>query len=149
MSLQLKCKCHSGWGTLICSLLSIRCAVGAQMERGEGAGRRQEETVGSEVRWSWGAGPLQDSLEEFLRTNFFFPWGSWSLPGLLGSGGIHAGLPQRRSHQEGAGGAPAPPEVRFPRLLALLFLGPHATTSPPLCHGNAQLDSAIGLTELS
>lgn len=123
------------------------------MERVRGRGGGRERAVGSvgvQV-WSWGAGPLQDHFRGISKNKLFFflrvPGPSWT-PGVRG---IHAGLPQRRSHQEGAGGAPAPPRGEVSSSAgASVPWSPPATTSPPsLPWECSTLDSAIGLTELS
>ena len=102
---------------------------------------------------SAGSFPTQDGrtvLGEFLRTNFFFlrvPGPSWT-PGVRD---IHAGLRQRGSRQEGAGGALAPPrgEVCLSAGTSVPLPPPASTSPASLPWECSALDSAMGLTELS
>ena len=93
------------------------------------------------------AGPFQGN---FYEQTFFFlrvPGPSWT-PGVRD---IHAGLRQRGSRQEGAGGALAPPrgEVSSSAGTSVPQPPPASTSPASLPWECSALDSAMGLTELS
>ena len=112
------------------------------MERVRGRGGGRERAVGSvgvQV-WSWGAGPLQDHFRGISKNKLFFSLGVLAPPGLLGSGASMLAFLSTGATRREQAGPQRLPEVRFPRLLALLFLGLLLPQLPlPLCRGNAQL----------